>query len=394
TMLAGAEIPEGAEIIDARGWAIGPGLVDLYARTGEPGYERRETLDSLARAALAGGFTQVALLPSTDPVTDTPAQVARIRQHHQVGLTPHCLPLAAVTRGRCGESMTDFAELAEMGAIAFCDDSELLPLELLRRVLDYLAPLQKPLFIWPCHAELAGRGVMQEGARSLQLGLRGVPAMAETAAVAAVLEMLSPHSPPVHFMRLSQARSLELVSQARQSHLSVSASTTWMHLLLCDRDIETYRYHPALHLHSPLGTNSDREALIDAVRAGEIAIATDHSPYAFEEKNVPFAPAPPGAIGLELALPLLWQHLVSTEKLSALALWTALSVHPARILGLEPPQLHAKSGANCILFDPDRTWVVDTNTLHSQSSATPWLGKTLAGKVLGCWLDGGWVPTS
>ncbi|MEM9155782.1 MAG: dihydroorotase [Cyanobacteria bacterium P01_F01_bin.33] len=387
-------VPDGAEVVDASRWVLGPGLVDLYVHTGEPGYEQRETFESLGRAALAGGFTQVALLPSTDPVVDTLAQLERVQARQQTEQTPLWLPLAAMTVGCRSESMTEFAELVEAGAIAFCDDAPLPALPLLRRVLDYLAPLQKTALLWPRHAELAGLGVMHEGEHSLQLGLPGIPASAETVAVAAVLEMLTPQSAPVHLMRLSQARSLELVDRARQQDLPVSASTSWMHLLLCDRDIETYHYDPALHLYAPLGTDLDREALIDAVKSSTLsAIATDHSPYTFEEKTVPFAVAPPGAIGLELALPLLWQHLVTPGKLSALNLWTALSAHPARVLNLKSPSLQKGPEANCILFDPERTWVVNANTLQSQSSATPWWGQTLTGKVLGCWLNGSWMAT-
>lgn len=386
--------PAGADIIDARCWAIAPGLVDLYAQTGEPGHEQRETLDSLARSALAGGFTQVGLLPSTTPPLDNPAQIARVQTHQKTGCTPDWLTLAAVTRNRRGDTMTEFAELSDAGAIGFCDDAHLPSLTLLRQVLDYLVPLQRPLFLWPHQAELKGRGVMQEGEQSLQLGLPGIPTMAETTAIASVLEMMTPHSPPVHFMRLSQARSLELLNRARHADLPVSGSTTWMHLLMCDRDIEAYSYHPCLHLHAPLGKESDREALVRAVQGGTLAIATDHHPYTFEEKNVPFAAAPPGAIGLELALPLLWTHLVETGKLSALDLLTALSVKPASILGLSLAQLETNPGANCIVFDPERTWVVDDNALQSQSSATPWLGKTLTGKVIGCWLNGRWMLAS
>lgn len=384
-------VPDGADIIDASRWAIGPGLVDLYACTGEPGREQRETFASLGRAALAGGFTQVALLPSTDPAVDTSAQLTFI-DRHQRPERPRWLPLAAFTAGRHGENMTELGELADAGAIAFCDDAPLPDLALLRRVLDYLAPRQKPLLIWPHRSTLAGSGVMHEGERSLQLGLPGIPTMAETTAVAAVLEMLTPQSASVHFMRLSQARSLDLIEQARQAGLPVSASTTWMHVLLCDRDIETHGYDPALHLHSPLGGASDRAALVAAIQSG-MAIATDHSPHTFAEKTVPFAVAPPGAIGLELALPLLWQHLVASDHVPALELWRALSVRPAQILGLHSPQLQPGPDANCILFDPERTWAVDANTLRSQSSATPWLGQTLTGRVLGCWLEGHWIAT-
>jgi dihydroorotase len=259
-------------------------------------------------------------------------------------------------------------------------------------VLEYLQPLQKPVLLWPQERSLAGAGVMQEGDWSVRLGLNGIPAAAEVTAVASVLELVRAIGTPVHLMRLTQSRSLDLVQQAQQTGVPVTASTTWMHLLLTDADIERWPYHPSLHLHAPLGTAADRQALLAGVTAGIVgAIASDHTPYTFEEKTVAFEEAPPGAIGLELALPLLWQELVGKRTLDALTLWSALSNRPAQYLNCPMPELQTGAAANLVMFAPDRSWTVSHQTLHSLSQATPWLGRTLNGKVLGCWLGGQWL---
>ncbi|WP_017324798.1 dihydroorotase [Synechococcus sp. PCC 7336] len=384
------QVPEGTDIVDGRDWAIGPGLVDLYAQSGEPGFEQRETVESLGKAAIAGGFTQVALLPTTHPVADDPAQLEAIRQQARPGHTPHWHPLAAITRAARGETMTELAELAASGAAGFCDGRPIDSVPLLRRLLEYVQPLGKPLLLWPQERSLAG-GAMLEGEWSVRLGLKGIPSVAESIAVATAIELVRYTHTPIHLMRLTQARSLELVESARAAGLPVTASTSWMHLLLCDRDVELFHYHPALHLHAPLGTATDRQALIDAVRAGTLsAIATDHTPYTFEEKTVSFAESPPGAIGLELALPMLWQQLVETDRLSATELWSALSVGPAKVLQAIAPKLDLGQPANCTILAPYKTWTCDRQSMHTLSAATPWWGQTVTGKVLGCWLDGRW----
>ena len=383
-------IPEGAEVIDAQDWVIGPGLVDLYAQPGEPGFEQRETFESLGKAALAGGFTQVALLPNTHPVVDDGDRVQAIGDRTHLGMTPQWHPLAAVTQGAKGTTLTELAELAAAGAAGFCDGYPLGDLMLLRRLLEYSQMLNKPLLLWPQSRQLAG-GAMLEGEWSARLGVVGISPMAEPTAVAQILELVRETGTPVHLMRLSQARSFQLVAQAQVDGVSVTTSTSWMHCLLADRDIQKLNYHPALHLHTPLGTEGDREAAVAALRDGVLtAIATDHSPYTFEEKTVPFALAPPGAIGLELALPLLWHGLVEGEHLSGLQLWRGLSTGPARVLGLPAVSMDLHQPANLTILALNNGWTVGATTLQSLSAATPWWGETITGKVLGCWVQGQW----
>ncbi len=388
-----AAIPGEIPRLDASGWVLGPGLIDLYAHSGEIANgelsSSRETLVSLATAALAGGFTQVGLLPTplpgtaAFPVLDRPEQVGRYRRRPG---DPRWLPWAALSLGGREEAPSPWGELACAGVLGFVvrvgGSEPPRSLVLVRRALEYLRPWNKPLLVWAWDPTLAGSGSLYEGVWALRLGLKGIPTSAETAALARLLEVMRSVAlpPPVHVMRLSQARSLELIQQAQAEGLPVTASTTWMHLILSEEAVLERSYDPNLRLLPPLPPAADREALIAGIRSGSLGIATDHAPYTYEEKTLPFAEAPPGAMGLELALPLLWQNLVETGSLTALQLWSALTLYPARCLGLEPPSLDP--GGDWVLFDPAHTWTVSAATLRSHSQATPWMGKSLRGKVL------------
>jgi dihydroorotase len=232
-----------------------------------------------------------------------------------------------------------------------------------------------------------GNGVMREGVNSIRFGLPGNPAIAESAALAALLEIIAAVGTPVHLMRISTRRSVELIQQAKARGLPVTASTTWMHLLFNTEDLANY--DPNLRLEPPLGNPNDQAALIQGVREGILdAIAIDHTPYTYEEKTVAFSEAPPGAIGLELALPLLWQFLVETGKLSALELWKSLSTSPAICLGQSGKAIAPQQPAELVLFNPQETWNANSHTLKSQSTNTPWLGQQIQGRVVQIWCPG------
>ncbi|MGB3495353.1 MAG: dihydroorotase [Elainellaceae cyanobacterium] len=372
-------------VIDQLGLVLAPALVDLYSHSGEPGNESRETLESLVEAAIAGGFSRLTLLPDTQPVLDQPAVIQQIQQRvQQFAQAPRLTCWGAITQGCRGEQMTELGELATVAA-GFSDGQPLPNPVLLQRVLDYAQTLGKPIALWPCDRALTGDGVVREGHTSIRLGLPGIPALAETAALAVILECVAEVQTPVHLMRISTARSVELIREAKQRGLPITASTTWMHLLLDVDAVATY--HPALHLDPPLGNAGDRQALIKAVQTGVIdAIAIDHAPYTYEEKTVAFSESPPGAIGLELALPLLWSALVESGLWSALDLWNALSFRPSQCLDQEPPQLAIGSAAEMVLFDPKAKWTVSRTTLKSLSTNTSWLGQTLTGAVLKTWI--------
>ena len=386
--------PSEATILKGQGKILGPGLVDLHSTVGEPGHEERETLKSILQAAGAGGFTRLNLLPNTQPAIDNPAQVqwmnARVQQLRSA---ESCEPVSAIefwgalTLGTAGMQMCEFAELAS-GVVGF-GDGKAIAVGLLRRILEYTQPLSKPLLLWLWDEALAGKGAVRDGVEALTFGLPGVSAMAETVPLAALLELLrdsSVPSPqvPLHVMRLSTARSVDLINQAKADGLPITASTTWLHLLLDSQDLSGY--HPSLRLPVPLGNQRDRLALVAGIKSGVIdAIAVDHMAYTYEEKTVAFGEAPTGAIGLEFALPMLWRGLVETGQLSAVELWRSLSVNPMRCLGHTASE--STTGESWVLFDPSEPWTVTEKTLNGRSFNTHLLGQTVIGRVVKSWVE-------
>ncbi len=394
------DVPNDTQIRDCRRLVLGSGLVDLYSHSGEPGFEERETLLSLLQAAAAGGFTRVSILPDTSPPIDNPSVVAQMLQRgvkewdrgrkgrNSLTLLPVHPPLLNIWGGLtvdiAGKQMTELADLAAAGVVGFADGRSWENLGLVRRVLEYLQPLKKPVAFWCCDRQLMTNGVMREGPDSIRFGLPGNPSFSETSAIAVLLELVATTGTDVHIMRVSTARSVELIASAKAAGLPITASTTWMHLLLDTRAVKSYDTN--LRLEPPLGNPRDLAALRQAVRTGVIdAIAIDHNPYTYEEKTVGFAEAPPGAIGLELALPLLWQHLVETEEFTALELWRSLSIRPAECLKQKLSAIAPAQKAELTLFDPQQNWKVEKQNLYTLSSNTPWLGQQIHGRVLQTW---------
>jgi dihydroorotase len=378
------------EILDGTGKVLAPGLVDLYSHSSEPGNEVRETLADLLQGAIAGGFTRVGILPDTDPALDTSGAV-----RHLLDLAcdlplvpqPRLLPWAALTQAVRGEQMTELASLAGIASVSLAGLADGQPIHqpvLLRRLLEYAHPLNRPVALWPCDRALVGNGIAREGALAQMGGLPGVLAAAETTALTTILELVREMGTPVHLMRLSTARSVDLIAQAKADGLPITASTTWMHLLFSTRD--ALSYDPNLRLAPPLGNPADVAALRDGVQSGVIdAIAIDHSPYTYEEKTVAFGDAPPGAIGLALAFPALWQQFVTTGTWTALELLQALNLRPAHCLGQAAGKIAIGSPVEALLFDPTREWIVKRETLRSPASNTPFLNQSLQGRVIQVW---------
>ncbi|MFN3927544.1 MAG: dihydroorotase [Pseudanabaenaceae cyanobacterium] len=310
---------------------MGTALVDMYSTSSEPGYEQRETLDQLRQLAEQGGFARVAVLPHTLPPIDnrTTAQF-----WHRLGQP--LLAWGSLTVGLKGEQMTDLADLADW-VVGFTDARPIANWELLRRLLEYVKPLGKPVMLMAQDRNLAGQGVMREGKWSVQCGLAGIPVTAETAVLAGLLELVRLTQTPTHFMRIASARAVALIAQAKADDLPVTASTTWLHLCFSDR--ATSSYDPRYKVNPPLPSEQDRLALIEGVKTGVIdAIAVDHIAYTYEEKMVAFESAPWGTTGLAEALPQLWRTLVQTQLLPPLTLWQALSSRPAKCLGIPVPK--------------------------------------------------------
>jgi dihydroorotase len=380
-----ADIPAETTVKNSENLILSPGLTDLYSANNDPGQEERETLSSLAKAALAGGFTQLNLLPNTIPPLDNPAGLTFLQQNIPE-ISPHLQFWGALTENLKGEKMADLIELANAGVVGFSEGKAIADWVILRRLLEYAQPLGKTIAIVPTSLQLRDNGVIREGVLSIPSGLPGDPSFSETAALAALLEIVAIVRTPVHIMRVSTARGVELIAAAKQRGLPVTASTTWLHLLLDTEAVASY--DPSLRLDPPLGNPMDRLALADGVKNGVIdAIAIDHSPYTYEEKTVSFAEAPPGAIGLELALPLLWETLVIRGDWTGLQLYTALTAAPSLCLSQKPVSCAVGEMANLALFDPQKTWIANRETLFSLSANTSWWEQEITGKVLSVWQE-------
>jgi dihydroorotase len=376
---ATTQLPTELNILPGQHLICAPGLVDLYSHSGTPGHEERETLESLLTAAQAGGFVRINILPDTLPALDRASSMISLDlQYQQVAKQiPNCPQLSywgALTAEVAGKTMTELAELATTNIIGWADGRAIANPLLLRNLLDYLKPYHRPIALYACDRELRGNGIARSGVSALKSGLPIDPVSSETAALAATIEIIADVGTPVHLMRISTRRGVELIAAAKQRGVPVTASTTWLHLIANTTDLATY--NPNLKLDPPLGTADDQTALIEGIKTGILdAIAIDHSPYTYEEKTVAFGEAPSGAIGLELALPLLWQHLVVPGRLSALELWQSLSNKPAQCLHQSPP-------TESILFNAQQSWQVTPNNLKSLAHNTSWLGVEVKGRLV------------
>jgi dihydroorotase len=268
--------------------------------------------------------------------------------------------------------------------IGFSDRYNLSNLNLFRQVLEYLQPWQITLAIALNQNELAGKGVIREGFASISYGMPGISGFSEAAIIAAVIEIVAAIPTPVHIMRVSTKRGVELIADAKARGIPITASTTWMHLLCKSEAVGNY--DPNLRLEPPLGDQDDQAALITGVQQGIIdAIAIDHQAYTYEEKTVPFALAPPGVIGLQLALPLLWEQFVSSDAWTALELWQALSSRPRQCLQQQPRAIAPQQAANLVLFDPQVVWLANQDHLYSPATNSPWYNQQINGKVIKTW---------
>ena len=371
------------EVLEAAGKVVSPGFVDLHVHLREPGGEISETLETGLAAAVAGGFTAVCPMPNTKPVTDRPELVrATIEKSKRIGLA-RVLPIAAVTMGSQGESLTDFRALVEAGAVGFSDDGR--PVKtagLLRRALKVLKELNVPLMDHCEDPSLSASGVINEGPVSAQLNVRGIPTTAEDVCVARdliVAEALGAH---LHVCHVSSARSVDLVRLAKRRGIRVTCEATPHHFTLTDQAV--LEQGTNAKVNPPLRSEPDVEAVVEGLRDGTIdAIATDHAPHAPELKARPLASdAPFGLIGLETALGLALTRLVHTGKISMWHLISLMSANPARIVNQPCGRLGVGRPADITIFDPGLEWTYRAATGRSKSRNSPFDGWTLKGAVI------------
>ncbi|MDX3906807.1 MAG: dihydroorotase [Pigmentiphaga sp.] len=371
-------------VIDARGLAVLPGLVDLSARLREPGFEHRATLESELQAALAGGVTSLVLPPDTDPVLDEPGLVEMLKHRARQLNQSHVYPLGAMTVGLKGEIITEMAELVEAGCVAFSQaDTHVTDTNVLLRAMQYARTFDYALWLRPEDPWLAREGVAASGAMASRLGLPGIPEQAETIALHTLFELQRATRARLHLCRISSAAGLELVRRARAEGLPVTCDVSAHHVHLTDLDIGYFDAH--YRLIPPLRSQRDRDAIRAALADGTIdAICSDHTPVDEDDKLLPFSEAEPGATGLELllSLALKWAQDAGVPVAQAVARVTS---EPARVLGNKVlascGQLGVGALADLCVVDLDAHWQVSEQTLVSQGKHTPFLGMELPGKV-------------
>jgi dihydroorotase len=369
-------------VVDATGLVLAPAFVDPHVHLRVPGREDEETIASGTAAAAAGGFCAILAMPNTDPVVDSAAtlgaliETARREAEVPVGF------MAAITRGQSGAELTEMAELAASGAIAFTDDGvPVASAGLMRRALQYASVTGRPLVLHCEETSLSHRSHVHEGSVAAELGFAGYPSVAESIMVERDLALAAYEDQPLHLMHLSAAESVAALRRARDAGVRASGEVTPHHLVLTDEAVRSLDAN--VKMNPPLRAESDRIALLDALRDGTIeAIATDHAPHARHEKEAPFEEAPFGVTGLETAFAVLNTRLVRSGLLPLATLVDRMSTGPARIFGIDRPRVAVGATANLVLLDLERDWDVRADGFRSRSANSWLLGETLTGSVV------------
>lgn len=367
--------------LTAAGMVLAPAFVDPHVHLRTPGREDEETISSGTAAAAAGGYCAILAMPNTSPVVDCAAVLSALVEQAQADAVVPTGFMGAISRGQEGRELSEMGELAEAGAVAFTDDGK--PVSsagLMRRALQYASSTGRRLALHCEEPALSHAGQMHEGAISAELGLGGIPSIAESVAVGRDLAVAAYERQPVHLMHLSVRESVELLRRAREAGIEASAEATPHHLCLTDEAVRSLDSN--LKMNPPLRSEEDRQALIEALRDGTIScVATDHAPHARQEKDVPFEAAPFGVIGLETAFAALYTHLVEPGLLPLETLVERMSTGPARAFSLPQPRIAAGEPANLVLLDLESSWTPREGGFRSLSGNSWLLGRELKGEV-------------
>jgi dihydroorotase len=373
--------PDGADTVDAAGKHLFPAFVDPHVHLRTPGQEYKEDIDSGTAAAAAGGYCAIVAMPNTVPTVDTASVVnsliaeASMRAHVPTGF------LASITRGLRGEELTEMAELRDVGAIGFTDDGKpVTSAGMLRRALQYQRLSGGIIALHEEDPALSGDGVMHEGAVSARLGMAGIPSLSESTMVARDAALARYEDASVHFQHLSCVESVQALAEAKAQGTKVSGEVSPHHLTLTDETVRST--DSRFKMNPPLRAESDRQALIEALRSGVIdCVATDHAPHARHEKEVPFEQAPMGTIGLETAFAAIYTELVIPGELGLAALIERMTAGGA-LYGLHTPRIAAGEMADVVLIDTEAAWTVGENGYASKSANCSFEGMRLRGRVL------------
>ena len=378
----------GAEIINAAGKVVVPGLIDMHVHLREPGQEAKEDFVSGSRAAAAGGYTTIATMPNTKPVVDNAALVRSLQKRAAEKSLVHIAIIGALTKGQRGEELAELGDMTEGGAVAFSDDGHYVQrAKVLLNGLDYLRAFDKVIINHDEDTTLIEEGCMNEGHRSAMLGVKGRPTVAEDIAVDRDILLAEYADARVHVAHISSARAVEIVRQAKKRGVRVSAEVTPHHLTLTEDCVDLS--NSATKVNPPLRRQADVDAMVEGLKDGTIdAIVTDHSPHAEEEKDREYCLAPSGFPGLETALGVLLTELYHTGKLDLNTLISKMTAEPAKLFALSGGTLSVGSPADIAILDLDREWTVEAENFYTRGTHSPFVGRRLKGRAVMTMVDG------
>jgi len=378
----------GHRVIEADGLVLAPAFVDPHVHLRTPGREDEEDIASGTRAAAAGGYCAILAMPNTDPVVDSAAVLGSLVERAQADAEVPVGFLAAITMGQSGGQLTEMVELAEAGAAGFSDDGKpVVAPGLMRRALQYNEVAGRRIALHCEEPTLSRGGHMHEGTVSAELGFGGYPSIAESLMVSRDLAIAAYEGQPLHLLHLSARESVDALRLAQAEGVRATGEVTPHHLCLTDEALRSL--DPNLKMNPPLRAETDRRALVDALRDGAIAaVATDHAPHARHEKDVPFEAAPFGVTGLETAFAALYTRLVVPGELSLETLLERMSAGPAQVFGLDEPTIEVGARANLVALDLDAEWTVTEEGFRSLSANSWLLGETLRGRIVRTIADG------
>jgi dihydroorotase len=374
---------DGAEVLEMRrGWIVAPGFIDVHVHLREPGQEHKETIATGVRSAVAGGFTAVACMPNTDPVNDHPGITELILKRAAAANLARVYPVGAVSMGSRGEQLAELAAQVAAGCVAFTDDGRPVASALLmRRALEYASMLDVPIIDHCEEPSLKGDGVAHEGFHAARLGLRGIPAAAESIMVERGVSLAELTGGRFHVPHMSAWHSLRAVRDGKARGVKVTSEVAPHHFVLTDESLESpLRYDTNVKMNPPLREAADRDAMLEGIADGTIdVIATDHAPHHADEKLVEFDRAPFGIVGLETCVPLVFDRLVHTGRIGVRRAIELLSTNPARILTLPGGTLAEGRAADITILAPDAEVEISAAALASKSKNTPFDGWKLKG---------------
>ena len=379
--------PQADTTINCKGNCLAPGIVDIGVKVGEPGERHKESYASAGRSAAAGGVTTIAIRPDTSPAIDTPEALEFVKRRANEDSLVRVLPIAALTKGREGREMTEIGFLLDAGAVGFSDCDAVVPnTKVFQRALTYAKSLGALVIAHPQEPTLSAGACVTSGKFATLRGLHAVSPMAERMGLDRDIALLEMTGARYHADQITTARALPALERAKKNGLDITAGTSVHHITLNELDVADYRTF--FKLKPPLRSEDDRLATIEALANGTIDIISSmHTPQDEESKRLPYEEAASGAVALETLLPASLR-LVHAEQLTLAQLFRALSLNPAKRLGLDSGRLAKGAPADLVVFDPDKPFVLDRSTLKSKSKNTPFDGQRLQGKVVLTFVNG------